>query len=300
MKRVLKWTLYGLLSVVGVLGVAAVVLNLLADRKLARVVKVDVKAVDLPSDPAALANGRYLFESRGCSECHGGDGKGKVVIDASNGLYVKAPNINPSGAGVAKYSVEDWIRALRHGVKPDGRPLLIMPSQDYNRLSDADAGALIAYAKSLPAAAGEGAVIRFPFLIKALYAAGVVPDAAEQIDHTLPPAAAVPVGATVEHGKYVANMCIGCHGPGLGGGKIPGGPPDWPAASNLTPGQGSALVRYENSEKLRAMFRTSRRPDGSAVSKVMPFQSLRALNDTDVDALYAYLKTVAPRAAGSR
>jgi len=32
-------------------------------------------------------------------------------------------------------------------------------------------------------------MIRLPFLIKALYAAGVVPDAAEVIDHKLPPAA---------------------------------------------------------------------------------------------------------------
>jgi len=73
-----------------------------------------------------------------------------------------------------------------------------------------------------------------------------------------------------------------------------------PAASNLTPGQGSALARYESSEKPRAMFRTGKRPDGSAVSTVMPFESLRTLNDTDVDALYAYLTTVAPRPAGSR
>jgi hypothetical protein len=40
------------------------------------------------------------------------------------------------------------------------------------------------------------------------------------------------VGATAEHGKYVAKMCIGCHGLGLAGGKIPGAPPQWPAASN--------------------------------------------------------------------
>jgi len=33
---------------------------------------------------------------------------------------------------------------------------------------------------------------------------------------------------------------------------------------------------------------------------VMPFASLKVFNDTDVDALYAYLKTLAPRVAGSR
>jgi len=300
MKRALKWTLYGLAGVLVILGAAAVILNFVAERKRARIVKVDVKAVALPADTAALANGKYIFESRGCSECHGVDGKGKVVIDAANGLYVKSPNINPAGAGVAKYSSEDWVRLIRHGVKPNGTPVLIMPSQDYSRLSDPDVGALIAYTKSLPAAAGDGAVIRFPFLIKALYGAGVVPDAAEVIDHTLPPEAAVPVGPSVEHGKYVANMCVGCHGAALAGGRIPGAPPEWPPASNLTPGEGTALARYATGENLRAMFRTGKRPDGSAVSTVMPFESLRAMNDTDVDALYAYLKTLPPRRAGSR
>ena len=300
MKRALKWTLYGLAGVLVILGAAAVILNFVADRKRARIVKVDVKAVELPPDAAALAHGKYLFESRGCSECHGGDGKGKVVIDASNGLYVRSPNINPAGASVAKYSTEDWVRLIRHGVKPDGTPALIMPSQDYSRLSDPDVGALIAHVKSLPAVRGDGAEIRLPFLVKALYGAGVVHDAAEIIDHTLPPAAVVPFGPTAEHGRYVANMCVGCHGAGLSGGRIPGAPPEWPAASNLTPGEGSALARYASGENLRTMFRTGKRPDGSAVSTVMPFESLRAMNDTDIEALYAYLKTLPPRAAGSR
>src|SRR5882672_4288903 len=299
MKRGLRWTLHGLVGVIVVLGLAAIAANLLADRKRVRVVKVDVTAVAVPADAAALASGKYLFESRGCSECHGSNGKGRVMIDAPNGLYVKSPNITAGGNVVAQYTVEDWVRVVRHGVKADGRPVLIMPSQDYNRLSDADVGALIAYVKSLLPVSGEPAEIRFPFLIKALYVVGLVPDAAEVIDHTLPPAAAVPVGPTVEHGKYVANMCIGCHGPGLSGGKIPGAPPEWPAASNLTPGEGTALARYASAENLRAMFRSGRRPDASAVSTAMPFESLRALNGTDVDALYAYLKTVAPRAGGN-
>jgi mono/diheme cytochrome c family protein len=300
MKRALRWTLYGLIGVIVVAAVVAGALNQIAERKRMRVVKVEVKAVAVPSDADALAHGKYLFESRGCAECHGHDGKGKVVIDAPNGLFARSPNITQAGTSVAKYTVQDWVRVVRHGVKPDGRPVLIMPSQDYSRLSDPDVGALIAYVKSLPPVGGGEAELRLPFLVRALYGAGVIPDAADVIDHTLPPAPEVPVGPTVEHGKYVANMCVGCHGPGLSGGKIPGAPPDWPAASNLTPGEGSALARYSNAANLRAMFRTGRRPDGSPVSTVMPFESLRALNDIDVDALYAYLKTVSPRSAGSR
>ena len=58
----------------------------------------------------------------------------------------RAPNISPGpGSVVAKYTPADWERSLRHGVKPDGRPLMIMPSEDYNRLTDADLGALVAY-----------------------------------------------------------------------------------------------------------------------------------------------------------
>ena len=99
------------------------------------------------------------------------------------------------------------------------------------------------------------------------------------------------------HGAYVANMCIGCHGAGLSGGKIPGAPPDWPAAANLTPGEGSAMKAYSGAAQFQQMLRTGKRPDGSAVSSVMPFASLKEINDTDAQALYLYLASVAPRPA---
>ncbi|MCY1382413.1 hypothetical protein D9M69_704350 [compost metagenome] len=101
----------------------------------------------------------------------------------------------------------------------------------------------------------------------------------------------MPEGVTQEHGAYVANMCIGCHGVGLVGGKIPGGPPDWPPAARLSPGEGSVLGRYPNAETLIAMFRSGKRPDGSAV-QVMPFESLREMSETDLRALYLYLKAL--------
>ena len=47
------------------------------------------------------------------------------------------------GSVTAAYRVEDWVRAVRHGVKPDGRPIRIMPSEDYNRMTDADLGATL-------------------------------------------------------------------------------------------------------------------------------------------------------------
>ena len=298
MKRVVKWIgiVIAVLVVVGIGLVLAA--NLLFDRKRDRVVKIDVKPVTVVADSEALERGKYLFMSRGCGDCHGGNGGGRVFIDEPDGFYVRTPNITRAGV-VGAYTEVDWVRTIRHGVKPDGRPLLIMPSEDYNRFTDRDVAALIAYARSLPSAPATPAEFRVPFPVKALYAFGVVKDSAEKINHTLAPATPVAEGMTPEHGKYVANLCIGCHGEGLSGGKIPGGPPDWPAASNLTPGQGSVLTTYNSVDKLKAMFRSGKRPDGSAIA-VMPFTTLREINDTDVSALYTFLAQLPPRPAGSR
>jgi mono/diheme cytochrome c family protein len=272
----------------------------LGDRKLQRHVEVPLHDVALPTDTSSLARGRYLFESRGCAECHGADGAGHVVID-DGGFYVKAPNITAGPGGVvAGYSSADWVRTIRHGVKPDGRPLIVMPSDDFAGFTDADVGALIAYTRTLAPATGEGAVLRLPPLVRTLYAAGAIRDAAEKIDHArLPPETAAHDGSPA-HGAYVAGMCQGCHGARLSGGRIPGAPPDWPAAANLTPGAGSALARYADEGQFVAMLRSGKRPDGSAVSPVMPFPSLARIDDADAKALYAYLRTLPPVESGKR
>ncbi len=135
-----------------------------------------------------------------------------------------------------------WLRrgvwTLRHGVKRNRRAAIIMPSEDYNRLVDADVSAIIAYASQLaplPGAAGE---VRLPMPLKALYGAGFIQDASEKIDHSLPPATPVPEGVT-------------------------DAPPDWPPAAQLASGPGSALDRYATAEQFAAMFKTGKRPDGA-------------------------------------
>jgi mono/diheme cytochrome c family protein len=142
-----KWLKRALIGVIGVAVLVPAGLTLgayLGDRKTMRRVEVAVTAISIPNDAASLERGRYLFATRGCADCHGGGGAGKVFIDDGS-MFARSPNIS-TGAGnvVAAYRSEDWVRTIRHGVKPDGRPLFIMPSEDYNRLSDADLGALVA------------------------------------------------------------------------------------------------------------------------------------------------------------
>jgi len=292
------------IAVAGIL-VAAAILALLAgwlsERKRNRVIDITVAPVAFATDEASIRRGKYLYESRGCMECHGANGAGRAVIDDPANLYVKSPNISPGAGSVVKsYAEADWVRTIRHGVSAQKHPLFLMPSRDYSRMTDADLASLVAYVRSLPPAPGEGAVIRMPLLVKALYAFGEIKDDVELIDHAAPPPAPVAEAVTVEHGAYVANMCKGCHGDGFSGGRISGAPPEWPPAANLTPGSGSAMQPYDSVEKFSSMLRTGKRPDGTRVSPVMPFETTRNLNDTDIGAVYVFLGTLPARPVGGR
>jgi mono/diheme cytochrome c family protein len=298
MKTWVKWTAGVAVGVV-VLAAGAVALGWeRANNKMERRVALDVKPVAFVAEATAIERGKYLFNTRGCTDCHGLDGASRTFINDGKGMVVVGPNITPGGV-TAGYKPEDWVRIIRHGVKPDGRPALIMPSEDYNRLTDEDLAALVAYIRSLPAKSGGAAVVQLPPPVRVLYGFGAIRDAADKIDHTLPPAQPVPAAVNAQHGAYIANMCIGCHGEKLSGGKIPGGPPDWPAAANLTPGEGTAMARYPDAASFTAMLRSGKRPDGSAI-QVMPFESIGKMSEVDAQALHAYLKTVPARPFGQR
>lgn len=299
MNKWIKRTGIGVLALTGCGAVALLAAAQYGERKMDRQITVSVPEIPYRTDTASVERGRYLFRSRGCVECHGANGAGKDVVNDGKGMLVHAPNITPSpDSVVAGYTTNDWTRTIRHGIKPNGRPAIVMPSEDYARFTDVDLASLVGYLRQMSPAPGGGAQIEFPLVVRALYGVGLVKDAAERINHALPASAPVPAAATPEHGAYVANSCLGCHGTALSGGAIPGAPPDWPAAANLTPGAGSALVRYVTAESFTAMFRSGKRPDGSAISSVMPFTSLKEMNDTDVQALYIYLKTLPARSTG--
>jgi mono/diheme cytochrome c family protein len=106
----------------------------------------------------------------------------------------------------------------------------------------------------------------------------------------------VPEGLTVAHGGYVAQMCKGCHGPDLAGGRVPGAPPDWPPAPALH-GDASVMAgAYADPEAFVQMLRSGVRADGSRI-QVMPFEALGRLSDTDARALHLALREQPARVA---
>lgn len=259
-------------------------------RRAARTVKIDPAPVAYRSDEAALQRGAYLYGSRGCVDCHGANGGGRLLVDDGKGLKLAGPNITLGHPKMVTYKEVDWVRSIRHGVEPGGRPLRLMPSEDYNRLSDDDLASLVAHVRALPALGGNlQGVVELPLPGRVMYGFGLIPEAVEKIDHKLPPSPATPAASSAAYGLYVAQMCKGCHGGSFEGGRIPGAPPDWPAAPRLAAGEGSVMARYADAEAFKRMLRSGKRADGSAIG-VMPFESLGQLNDNDVAALFAFLK----------
>ena len=159
----------------------------LAEQKRNRTIDIKPRPVAYTTDAQTIERGRYLYASRGCSYCHGAQGTGREFVNDGKGTRIVGPNITPAGV-VARYPPEDWNSVIRHGVKPNGRPLLVMPSEDYNRLTDADLGAIVAHLRQLPSAQGGAGTVRLPLPARVLYGFGAIPDAADKIDHSLPPA----------------------------------------------------------------------------------------------------------------
>ena len=99
-------------------------------------------------------------------------------------------------------------------------------------------------------------------------------------------------GINPDYGRYLAASCTGCHGESLAGGRIPGAPPDWPLAANLTPDKGNAISSWSESEFM-ATLRTSRRPNGSALNPVMP-AAFGLMTDEELKAIWVFVRTLPP------
>jgi mono/diheme cytochrome c family protein len=250
-------------------------------------------------DSATIARGAHLTSTyAGCVDCHGADFGGRIVIDNPAVGRLVGTNLTTGAGGVlAQYSDEALDAALRHGVGPDGRKLRFMPAHEFSGLADADVAAIIAYLRSLPPVDRTMPATRIGPLARVLHLADqfiLLPY--DRIDHSKQSLAAAPVGVNTAHGAYIANACVGCHGPQLSGGPIPGAPPEWKPAANITP---AGIGRWSEDDFMRAM-RTGVRPGGTTIDALMPWRLYKDMTDDELRALYGYLRTVGARQYGMR
>lgn len=255
----------------------------------------------LQTDSATLAHGRHIATIRGCLDCHGADFGGQIFIDDPLIGRYAGPNLTRGGRG-AMLSVADWEHAVRHGVRNDGKPLRFMPVVEFNQLSDEDLAALIAYVQHLPAVDRPTIPIRIGPLARLLYLQGNFPllITARLINHSMAHPFTMTPEPTVAYGAYLAASCSGCHGHGFSGGPIPGTPSEWPPAANLTPDSATGLGSWTEADFFRAL-REGKRPDSSTINtQYMPILFTSQMTDVEIQALWAFLKTLPSRPKGQR
>jgi len=258
---------------------------------------VDLNAV---ATERAVARGKHLVEAiYACRECHGADfGGGTMIDDAAMGRLL-GPNLTlGTGSRTLAYTAADWDRMVRHGVRPDSTPSP-MPSKDFYYMSDRELSDVVSYIRALPAVNKEVPSITLGPLGKVLLATGQLQLSAEThpTKHAISHAPLAPAAvADASFGKHVAQTCTGCHGTTFAGGPIIGGPPDWPPAANLTP---IGLAGWTYDDFVRAL-KEAKSKNGVALR--VPMAGLpkfaRNMTDTELQALWAYIKDLPPQPTG--
>lgn len=253
--------------------------------------------------PGSVERGRYLVEGvMACGNCHGARGpQGQPLGRSLSGgmffdegpIQAYASNITPDArTGIGEWTDAQLARAIREGIRPDGT--LVgppMPIEFYRLMSDSDLADVVAYLRAQPPVSNE--------VPKSRYAM------------PLPPSYGPPVGKVdkpspsdkVRYGKYLADVghCMECHTPrgadghlvkaGWGaGGQAFKGPWGTSVSRNLTAHE-TGLKNWTDAQ-IAAAIRTGKDRQGQAYKPPMAFAHYRSINDEDMAALIAYLRSL--------
>jgi len=272
-----------------------------------------LRAQQAPASPdgAAVERGRYVFQAAGCLGCHTDAKGGGEPLAGGRALATPfgtfhTPNISPDPeSGIGAWRLEDFVRALRRGISPDGVAYYpAFPYTSYAGMTDADLADLFAYLMAQPPVSRENRDhdLDFPYNLRFslslwqwLYhePEAFRPDPAKDAEWNR--------GAYLV--RHVAH-CGECHSPrnwlgavepdqalagnpqGPEGGKVP----------NLTPGPGG-LADWSDSDIAYAL-KSGMTPEGDFLSDSMGEvieNSTSKLSDGDLSAIAKYLKDLPPR-----
>ena len=250
--------------------------------------------------PEQIERGQYVATIAGCTTCHTPlmpDGKlhdhsrelEGTELQVPGGRAIAVPNITPdTRTGIGKWSDAQIVTAIRQGVRPDGSRLSpIMPYPYYNRMTDADANALVAYLRTQPA---------IHHVIPRAAGLGIKPVdvAAPQgyVDRTADPQA---------HGEYLAALmhCGACHTPQQGafandvfaGGTQFGDV----VAPNITSDRDTGIGSWSEDDVITAVTKM-KDPQGHDLMPPMSeyAEAWSQLTGADAHALAVYVKSVPP------
>ena len=255
-------------------------------------------AAGAAAGPEQVARGAYLARAGNCRDCH--TPRGAAPYSGGRGIptpfgTVYSSNLTPDlQTGIGAWTAADFRRALHNGRSRDGRLLYpAFPYDAYTRISAADADALFAYLRSLPAVAQPNRphALRFPYDTQAALAvwrALFFRPARFEPDATRPP--------DWNRGAYLVQglgHCAACHAErnllgatrdaaGLGGGLIP--LQNWyaPPLRTAQPGALAALLQTGRSDTAALL--------GPMAEVVL--HSTQHLDAADLRAMAVYLQSL--------
>ncbi len=294
MKKVLKLTVI-IISVLLIASLATLFsLSNTLSKRFAKKYKPNTTKIIIPADSASIRRGNILTTAL-CTNCHGSDLGGIEIFNKPRVGIIYSRNITPGGE-TKNFSDADWINAIRFGVREDGTPLFVMPSKDdYNKMSDDDLGCMIAYLKTIKPSDKNWPLNAhgLTFYGKIFMQTGGLGHSifsAEKIDmNDNSPRTSPAKKETAEYGGYLVSLsdCKYCHGPELNGG-VDTGTTD-PPAPNITPG---GNLGNWNMEQFIKTIRLGVTPSGKHLNPgYMPWTSIAAFQDTELKAIYAFLKS---------
>lgn len=292
MRKVFKWIGIILGSLVGLVLVIAAVLYFMGEARLNKKYDIPPSNITLPTDAASIEFGKHRAETL-CEGCHGPD------LNGIEGWFKAAPlgsidsaNLTAGEGGVGKeFTTEDYVRAIRHGIDREGKPIFMPAVVSTADLSDEDLGAIIAYVKSVPPVDHKVHERHFTPLARILLAAGMLGKLpAEAVSHAVHVSAPAR-GATAEYGEYIVNTndCHACHGQNLNGGPYPD-PTIKKISPNLTPG---GEPGFWTEEQFVNTIRSGKTPSGHELNpELMPWKNYSQFYDDELKAIWLYLHSL--------
>jgi mono/diheme cytochrome c family protein len=308
MKKIFKYLgLFLLLLILGLVISVALRQN--------RTFEAPLPEISAKKDSATIAKGKYLFYGPAhCMDCHASMEdiekvehgievlpKGGRVWNLPVGI-LRSPNItSDSETGIGAISDAEIARALRYGVDPKGRALFdFMP---FHNTSDEDLEAIISFMRTLPSEKNKVNTFEPNLLGMVLNAFVFKPVGPEgEVLKT------VSLLSELEYGKYLANSvanCRGCHtnrdlktgafiGPEFAGGfhmLVDGKENEFMVTCNLTPDPETGRISTWTEDRFINRFSAGKTIKDSH----MPWGPFKSFSDSDLKAIYSYLKSLKPK-----
>jgi cytochrome c553 len=274
MNPILKWTGIVLASMAGLAVLAAVCVLVASQMILDRTYPKRQSTVHALVTAEAVTRGAHLAAVATCTGCHTKGLTGQRFDVPGSTFY--APNLTRL---TQTFSDADFDNAIRQGVRPDGKSLLLMPSHVFTNFTDNEVASIIAYLRSFKPRGDVSPDRSLGLIVRAAFVAGKFQTEADEFSAVKP---SLDMGPRYWHGRHLAGViCAQCHGTNLAG----------EPKNTLMPTPDLTIVAAYDRGDFHTLMRTGKAAGGREVGVMSQAarQHFSNFTNDEIDAIYDYL-----------